>query len=155
MKTVNRNTNAAATPTDEDIRLAKEFAERLARMLRKSRSVRIQSGDSAKSEEVVTLPSVAAKLLGEVLSQVAEGSAVSLLAGRAELTTQQAADYLNVSRPFLIKLIDRGEIPCRLVGRHRRVRLDDLMRFQERSRAARAAAIEKLVAEGQELDMGY
>jgi excisionase family DNA binding protein len=80
--------------------------------------------------EALVLPRATVVLFASVLGHLAEGHGVSVIPSAAELTTQQAADLLNVSRPFLIGLLESGRIPFRTVGRHRRVRFEDLLDYK-------------------------
>lgn len=117
-------------------------------------SVRVQL-DGSKNAEPVAMPAFAVQLLQRVLDEVSHGRAVELASTPLELTTQQAAETLGVSRPYVVKLIDAGEIPARRVGKYRRVRRDDLMAYKRKDDAARVKALNELAAEGQRLGLGY
>jgi excisionase family DNA binding protein len=116
-----------------------------------SLSLDLEGGQHAS----VPIPPAVLELLKEILVQMAQGNAVTLVPVHAELTTQQAADLLNVSRPCLIERLTRGEIPFRKVGTHRRIRLADLMAYKHAIDQQRAAALDELAAQAQELGMGY
>jgi excisionase family DNA binding protein len=143
-------------PSEADTLLARESSRRLAtRKLGRRSSIRIQVLDADGEAETVAVPASALRLFLQLLTEMSQGNAVTLIPTHAELTTQQAADLLNVSRPFLVKLLDNGSIPSRTVGKFRRVRFDDLMAYKGKDDAARAKVLDQLSAEAQELGMGY
>jgi excisionase family DNA binding protein len=99
----------------------------------------------------LVVPRGAVELLARVLAHMAAGQAVSVVPAHAELTTQQAASVLNVSRPFLIGLLDAGEIEFRRVGKHRRIQAASLLAYLRQDDHARRAAADELSALTQEL----
>lgn len=143
-------TKDPVTPTLEDARLARDSSRRLAPYRKRRLTVRI-----AETKESIELPAAAVEMLFDLLSAMADGSAVTMIPIHAELTTQQAADLLGVSRPFLVKQLDEEVIPHRRVGTHRRVSFSDLMKYKHETDAKRAEALDELAEQAQELDMGY
>ena len=134
--------------------LARASGQRLAPLARLGRPLTIRVRDSGR-EETIELPVEAVKLLVEILEDMASGRAVTIVSRNAEVTSQQAADFLNVSRPFLIQLLEEKKLPFRMVGTHRRVRFEDVLRYKEGIDAGRRKVLDALAAEAQELDMGY
>jgi excisionase family DNA binding protein len=142
-------------PSEADTQLARESSRRLAGQLGKKTSVRIQVLEDGEPAETVVVPASALRLLLHILTEMAQGNALTLIPVHAELTTQQAADLLNVSRPFLVGLLESGQIPHRKVGSHRRVLFRDVMAYKQKNDAGRLKALDELAAQAQELDMGY
>lgn len=143
------------TATEEESALAKKSGRQLTQLLSRPHEFRVQTRGNGKPGKAIALPLPAVRLLAEILTQMAQGNAVTLIPIHAELTTQQAADILNVSRPFLVKLLEQDDLPYRKVGKHRRIRFSDVLAYEQRSNESRAKALERLAAEGQELDMGF
>mgnify|MGYP002761936963 FL=1 len=107
-----------------------------------------------KDREVVLPPSVARALV-DVLTDMAEGRPVSVASSDEELTTREAAELLNVSRPHLVKLLEEGEIPFHKVGTHRRVYREDVLEYKARQREEAEEAMQNLTDQAQELGLGY
>lgn len=139
----------------EDAALAREVGRTLAGYLQPGAQLRLTVERDDHEGETVVLPDRALQLLLDVLSSMAEGNDVMVVAVEAELTSQQAADVLNVSRPFLIQLLEKGDIPYHKVGKHRRVRLKDVVAYKDRNDRKRREVLDELVAEAQELGLGY
>ncbi len=108
-----------------------------------------------KKEIEFCLTKAVVELIFRTLVHIAKGDAVTIVPFHAELTTQEAANFLNVSRPFLIQILEKGMIPFRKVGRHRRILFEDLIKYKTRSKEKSRKIRERLTEEGQELDMGY
>lgn len=120
-----------------------------------SPTARLRLVDDRDPGRMVELPPAALRLIDDMLGRMSRGEEVALVTLRPELTTQEAADMLHVSRPYLIGLLERGEIPHRLVGTHRRVRRADVAKYKADIDARRARVLDALVADAQELGMGY
>lgn len=140
-------------PDREAIMLAREGATGLSKLLNE-----IPNSDraSVKMGGVdLILPRVAIELLREILADMSQGNAVSIVPLKAELTTQQAADYLNVSRPYLVGLLDAGEISHTKVGTHRRIKFEDLVAHKKKMHKKSISAMNTLMELSQEYKMGY
>lgn len=139
-------------PTEQESELARISSRLLAPYTKRNLRFTPDSGRNAKQIE---LPASVVRLLLRILTEMSAGNAVTLIPIHAELSTQQAADLLNVSRPFLIGLLENGSIPHRKVGTHRRVLFSDLMAYKHQSDKARQEALAALVSDAQENGMGY
>ena len=137
-------------PDREDIDQARAAIEALARV--EPRATKFMIEDREHRMHAV-LPVAAVRLLQELLREMAQGHAVTMVPVHAELTTQQAANTLNVSRPFLVKLLETGELPHKKIGTHRRIRFDDLMRYKHAIDAKRVETLKKLTEESERLGL--
>lgn len=138
----------AETPSAHVVDLAAQALERIRSYLRSHpdgpADVRVTVADTPGEE--LTVPREAVLVLARALSHLADGHAVAVLPADTELTTQQAADVLNVSRPFLIRLLEAGEIQYRMVGSHRRVDLQSLLQYKRADDARTLRAANELTA---------
>ncbi len=129
----------------------------LAPLLRKEKSgsqhVTVVADDNHETR--VTVPRSAFELFVRLLGEMANGNAVTIVPIRAELTTQQAAELMNVSRPYLVKLLEEGKIPFRMVGTRRRIRLEDLIQYKQKDEEDRERVLNELAAETQRLGLEY
>jgi excisionase family DNA binding protein len=146
------NESANQILTSEEARLARETSRQLSRALSNRKSVTLRLGGI---KEEIKLPKAAGSLLVEILNELGKGKAVKVLAMDAEISTQQAADLLHVSRPFLINLLERKEIPFHRIGSHRRLRLSDVLAYKKRTDEQRMAALDELTQLSQDLGLGY
>lgn len=144
------------TPSADDVAIAKDSSRTITRILgKKSGGYRLRVTAKDEADEAIELPTSALRLLADILVQMAQGRAFTLIPVHAELTSQQAADVLNVSRPYLIGLLEEGKIPFHKVGTHRRIRFRDLMEYKQSTDQQRLDVLKQLTQEAEELDMGY
>ncbi|OIQ88126.1 helix-turn-helix domain protein [mine drainage metagenome] len=136
-------------PTQAETRMAEESGRILAAHAREDLRVQLEDG------QTLALPQSVARLLAHILTEMAEGNAVTMIPIHAEMTTQEAANFLNVSRPHLIGLLEKREIPFHKVGTHRRLRFQDVRAYKDRLNANRSQALDDLARVSQELGMGY
>jgi excisionase family DNA binding protein len=156
MGTLHRGLEAPVIPTPHEVALAEASSRVLAQHLpSQPADAQLRLVEDGQETEVVTVPAAALALFVRLLQEMARGHAVTLLPLHAELTTQQAADLLNVSRPYLVRLLEDGQISYRKVGTHRRVQLRDVLAYKERTDTDRRAALDELAAEAQRLGLGY
>lgn len=133
------------SPTDAVSAEARRALLQLADLVREGGhyGVKLHARGARKTVDT-TVPRAAFQLLLDVLAQLAEGNAVTVVPVRAELTTQEAAELLNVSRPHVVHLMEQGEMPFRKVGTHRRVRAADVLEYKRRDDARRRVIAREL-----------
>lgn len=144
--------------SDQEAEMAKVAQRCLMAALDHSKARRIALVDengSAQDAPVLELPPQALRFFADMLGMMARQQPIVLMPQKHELTTQEAAAYLNVSRPFVIKEIEAGRLPCRKVGRHRRVELLELQRYVHAQQKASEDALQALADMAQENGMGY
>ena len=140
-------------PSAQEAAIARASGQLLSRHARNKASLKLRVTDGEQAEPI-ELPAGAVALLMDILEAMAAGQGVTIIPENAELTTVQAADVLNVSRPFLIRLLDEQKIPHRKVGKHRRIRMEDVMAYKASIDAERESVLDQLAADAQEQDMG-
>jgi excisionase family DNA binding protein len=144
-------------PTQQDQKVAEKSLLTLNKTVeviskRKSNVVKIKIQES---DQFIIVPKKALDLLFSILSNMAEGKSISLIPSDSEVSTQQAADMLNVSRPHIVKLLETGKIPFKKVGSHRRILLQDLLRYEAAIEEQRTKSLAFLAKQAQELNLGY
>ena len=147
-------TGGMIRPGDADAELASRAARRIRDYLAAhpgTDPVRIR-GELA-GDDALVIPRTATVMFAQILALLASGQGVQIIPDAAELTTQQAADFLNVSRPYLIGLLEADEIPYRMVGTHRRIRFEDLREYRRRDDLKRRQAADELTQLSEELGL--
>lgn len=136
-------------PSESDSELAKTASRTL--VSAKGQAIKVSLDDGKE----LVLPKSITELLVRILTELSNGNMVNIVPVHAELTTQEAANHLNVSRPYLIKLLENQKLPFHRVGSHRRVKYEDLKQFMAKQEKVREAAMQRLADEAQELGLGY
>lgn len=144
-------------PTKAEQKFAKDTMSVLVKISGKKKSAYhvYLSFQFKEKEESLEIPTYVIRYLKFLLGNMAEGKAVQISPVEAELSTQEAADILRVSRPFLVKLLEQGKIPFKKVGSHRRVELKDLQAYEQKQRAIREKNLNFLARQAQDLNLGY
>ena len=147
--------NEPIVPSTKEAALAEKSSRMLSDYIKSTKNPTLQFVNSKKQNKKIELPSLALKLLVDILGQMGQGNAISVIPIHIELTTQEAADFLNVSRPYLVSLLKEGQIPFRKVGTKRRILAKDVIRYKTTIDKKRYKALAELTKQAQKLKMGY
>ena len=150
--TVKSKSHFIAPPSEKEAGLAAHSSRLLVAAIGEGETTKLRLIDAKQD---ITVPVSAIRLLVDILNEMAKGNAVSMIPIHAELTTQEAADFLNVSRPFFVKVLENNEIPYSKVGVRRKVLFKDLLQYQEKSQRLSQQALDELSAQAQVLHQGY
>lgn len=140
-------------PSEADVVLAREALRVLNLKAADKETLRVQMMAAGREVASMELPVAVAKLLKEVLEEMAAKRAVSVVPTETELTTQQAADLLNVSRPYLVGLVEKGTLPFRMVGNQRRLPLEAVLAYKVETSAKAREALREMAEIDQTLGL--
>ena len=139
----------------EELEMARSAHRCIGESLDRARNASIKLVSEDGELPPVELPTKALRLIGEVLGALSERRAVTVVSAKREMTTVEAANYLHVSRPFVIREIEAGRLPHRMVGTHRRVQFEDLHAYKQRMIAGQKDALKQLSEDANELGLDY
>lgn len=139
----------------QEVEMARAAQRCIMEALDHSRAAAITLTTTDGSHPTVELPPGALKLIGQLLGAMSEGRPITLMPSKQEFSTVEAANFLNVSRPFVIKEIEQGRLPHRKVGTHRRVAFDDLVTYALEMRKRQESALERMAENARELGLDY
>lgn len=144
-----------AEMSPEELEMARAAQRCIGESLDRSRAASIMLTSDDGELPPVQLPTKALRLIGEVLGALSERQAVTIVSAKREMSTIEAAHYLNVSRPFVIREIAAGRLPHHMVGTHRRIPFDELHAYKERMHGDRKTALQRLADDASELGLEY
>lgn len=139
-------------PTKQEQKMAMESYTALSAMLEQMESKNPEI-EIAETDEKIRIPLHALKLLVKILKATSQGQPISIIPIATEMTTQAAAELLGCSRPHLVKLLETGEIAFTKVGKHRRVKFEDLMNHKKKKKAEREALLLEIMKGDEELGL--
>ncbi|HBM90783.1 MAG TPA: DNA-binding protein [Rhodospirillaceae bacterium] len=155
MRTHSDDLTPLIPPSAIDMTMAEEASRLVARYVNQTGSaIKVQFRENGKSVEIA-LPPLVVRLLFDILKDMAKGKPVTVIPVDMDLTTQQAAEFLNVSRPFFVGLLEKGALKYKKVGTHRRICVSDLLAYKKKIEAEQDEAMKELAQQAQELNMGY
>ncbi len=156
MRTLEKARQVLPPPlSPQDMEMARVAQRCIMEALDHSRAAAITLTTDSGEHPTVDVPPAALKLIGQLLGAMSEGRPVTLVPSNQEFSTVEAAHFLNVSRPFVIKEIESGKLPHRMVGTHRRVAFEDLIAYARKMRERQEAALERLAENSRELGLDY
>jgi excisionase family DNA binding protein len=156
MRTVDRIREVAPLPLNAKDKEMVRVAQRcIMASLDHSRAAVITLTTDTGEHPTVEVPPSALRLIGQLLGAMSEGRPIVLMPTEQEFTTVEAANFLNVSRPFVIKEMDSGRLPHRKVGSHRRIVLEDLLAYAQKMRVTQASALDRMAENARELGLDY
>ena len=139
----------------KDIEMARVAQRLIMEALDHSRAAEITLTTDTGAHPTIALPPAALRFIGQLLGAMSEGRPITLMPSKREFSTVEAANFINVSRPFVIKEIEAGRLKHRMVGTHRRIAFEDLVEYMNRLQQKQQAALERMASTARELGLEY
>lgn len=156
METIERTLGVKQPPLPKkDIEMAKIAQRLIMESLDYSKAAAITLTTDTDQHPKIDLPPTALRLIGQLLGMMSEGKPITLMPAKQEFTTVEAANFINVSRPFVIKEIEAGRLKHRMVGKHRRIPFESLVEYMQQMNAKQEAALDRMAANARELGLDY